>query len=53
MKAETSDLSQAILLVGGFGTNKYLALRLKHLYQDAEDIENYQKRVEVLQPNIG
>ena len=42
---------QAILLVGGFGTNRYLAKCLKDTYElrDRGDASP----IEVLQPNIG
>jgi hypothetical protein len=49
--AVTTDGMQAILLVGGFGTNMYLAKRLKETYElrDGGD----ESPIEVLQPNIG
>ena len=45
------DVTQAILLVGGFGTNRYLAKRLKDTYElrDGSD----ESPIQVLQPNIG
>ena len=42
--------SQAILLVGGFGTNKFLAKRLKQAYETNPAEAD---AIEVLQPNIG
>ena len=41
---------QAILLVGGFGMNKFMAKRLKQAYEtETPELQ----AIEVLQPNIG
>jgi hypothetical protein len=38
-------------MVGGFGTNRYLAKCLKQTYEENAPEEN--GKIEVLQPNIG
>jgi hypothetical protein len=45
------DDTQAILLVGGFGTNRYLAKRLKDTYELRDGGDEF--HIQVLQPNIG